>query len=96
MAAVNQFTFGDITFDLTVAPAGVNHGYTKANRDGLADDILIKVRNLATKTNLDAKLSDMKDGNNFFVFVLQWESIILQMETHFKTYYMESPFLVFQ
>ena len=107
MAAITTFNFGDITFDLTVAPAGVNHGYTKANRDGLADDILIKVRNLATKTNLDAKLtkglqvatynpSDMKDGNNFFVFVLQWESIILQMETRLKTYYMESPFLVFQ
>ncbi len=97
------FAIGDVTFDAVAHPAAVNHGCTKAQRDALADDQLVKVCDLAVKTNLDAELtkglqvtahdpSDLKDSNNFFNFVSQWETVILQMETHFKTHCMESPF----
>ena len=100
------FTFGDLTFDTTATPAAIVHGYSKAQRDALTDDHLIKVRDLAVKSNLDSKLTkglqvttynpaDMKDSNNFFNFVSQWETVILQMETHFKTHHMETPFTLF-
>ena len=99
-----SFTIGDVTFDTAIAPpVAINHGHTAAMRAALADDTLIKVRDLATKTNLPAKLtkglqvttynpSDLKDPNNFFNFVSQWEAVILNMETHLKTYFMETPF----
>ena len=95
-----------MTFDATAAPAAINHGCTKAQRDALTDDQLIKVRDLAVKCSLAAKLTkglqvstcnpaDLKDPNNFFNFVSQWESVILNFETHFKTFCMESPFTLF-
>ena len=37
----------------------------------------------------------MKDSNNFFNFVSQWETVILAIETHLKTYYMETPFTLY-
>ncbi len=100
------FNIKGVDFDTTAAPGAIVHGYDAAARAALAGDTLIKVRNLASKTNLDAKLTkglqvstfnpaDMKDTTNFFNFVSQWEAVILQMETHFKTYYMESPFTLF-
>ncbi len=101
------FGIGGVTFDTGATPAPVNHGYTKAQRDALTDDTLIKVHDLATKSNLDAKLTkglqvttfnptDLKDSSNFFNFVSQWEAVILQIETHLKTYFMESPFTLAQ
>ena len=100
------FTVNGVEFDTAAAPSGISHGYTKAQRDALADETLIKVRNQVIKTNLSAKLTkglqvttynpaDMKDSNNFFNFVSQWETVILAIETHLKTYYMESPFTLY-
>ena len=101
-------TIGDVTFDIT-APVNtpITAGYDKATRDSLTDDILIKVRSAATKSNLIAKLtkglqvstykpSDIKDPNNFFNFVSQWEAVILSMETHLNTYYMLTPFKLYR
>ena len=101
-------TIGDVTFDIT-APVNtpITAGYDKATRDSLTDDILIKVRTAATKSNLIAKLtkglqvstykpSDIKDPNNFFNFVSQWEAVILSMETHLNTYYMMTPFKLYR
>eukprot|EP00977_Amphora_coffeiformis_P020160 scaffold7957_cov76-Amphora_coffeaeformis.AAC.1 len=79
------FTIGDVTYDTTSTPTVVVSGYGKAERDTLADDTLIKVFNLATKTNQVAKITkglqvstynpdDMKNKNNFFNFVSLWES----------------------
>ena len=96
-------TIRGVTFDTAATPAAIDHGYTLASRQALTGDTLIKVRNLAVKTNLDGKLtkglqvstfnpSDLKDPNNFFNFVTTWEATILNMETHFKTYFMESCF----
>ena len=90
------FNVGDLTLDTAAAPPPIIHGHNKAARDALTGETLIKVRTLAAKTNLTAKLtkglqvtahdpSDLKDSNNFFNFVSQWEAVILQMETHFKT-----------
>ena len=100
------FTINGVAFDTTARPGAIVHGYDAAARAALTGDTLIKVRNLASKSNLDAKLTkglqvstfnpaDMKDSTNFFNFVSQWEAVILQMETHLKTYYMESPFTLF-
>ena len=99
-------TIGNLTFDTTrVVAAPVVHGYDRASRAALADDTLIKVRDLATRSNLDGKLtkglqvtsynpSDLKDSNNFFNFVSTWEGVILSIETHLKTYFMETPFTI--
>ena len=49
-----------VTYDIRRygrAPAAINHGHTRASRDALADDTLIKVHDLATRSNLPAKLS---------------------------------------
>ena len=98
------FNVGPLAIDLTLAaPGHINHGYTHAQRAALTDDVLIKVRDLATKSNLVDKMTkglqvstydptDMKEKSNFFNFVSQWQSILLMMETHYKTYDMESPF----
>ena len=98
---------GDVVFDLSKTVAVVvNHGYDKAQRAALTDDILIKVRDAAVKCNLDAKITkglqvttynpeDLKNPSNFFNFVSSWEAIMLQIETHFKTFYMGSPFTLF-
>ena len=96
-------TINGVIFDTAAAPADIVHGYDAAARAALADDTLIKVRNLATKSNLPAKLtkglqvttydpSSLKDPNNFFNFVSSWEATLLDIETHLKTYYMETPF----
>ena len=101
------FTHGDFTFNLGAAPAAINHGYTKAQRDALTDDTLLKVRDAAIKSGLPAKLTkglqvssynpaDLKDPNNFFNFVSTWQSTILLMETHMKTYYMDKVFNYFE
>ena len=101
------FTIGDVEFDTTATPTAIVSGYTKAQRAALNGDTLIKVRNLATKTNLVAPLtkglqvstykpSDMKDPNNFFNFVSQWETVILTMESHFSTFYLGSCFTLFR
>ena len=81
------FTVGDVQFDTTATPPAIVHGYNKTTRDALTDDTLIKVRTLVIKSNLSSKLtkglqvttyspSDLKDPNNFFNFVSQWESVI--------------------
>ena len=96
-------TINGVTFDTTATPAAIVSGYDRTARAGLSDETLIKVRNIATKTNLPAKLSkglqvssynpsDIKDPNNFFNFVSAWEATILDIETHLKTFCMESPF----
>ena len=100
-----MFTVNGVEFDMAAAPVGINHGYTKAQRDALTDDTLIKVCDQAIKMNFLVKLTkclqvttynpaDMKDSNNFFNFVSQWETIILAIKTHLKTYYMETPFIL--
>eukprot|EP00977_Amphora_coffeiformis_P013960 scaffold3820_cov179-Amphora_coffeaeformis.AAC.1 len=100
------FTIGDVTFDTTSTPTVVVSGYGKAEQDTLADDTLIKVRNLAMKTNLVAKITkglqvstynpdDMKNKNNFFNFVSSWESNVLSIKSHLKTFYMEMPFTLY-
>ena len=38
----------------------------------------------------------MKDKNNFFVFVSQWESVIIQMDTHIRAFYMQSAFNIYR
>eukprot|EP00977_Amphora_coffeiformis_P004021 scaffold803_cov127-Amphora_coffeaeformis.AAC.1 len=83
------FTIGDVTFDTTSTPT-----------------VVVSVRNLATKTNLVAKIAkglqvstynpdDMKNKNNFFNFVSLWESNVLSIESHLKTFYMETPFTLY-
>ena len=107
-APVTTTTIGDVTFDITtVVNTPIIAGYDKAARDALADDTLNKVRKAATKSNLVAKLtkglqvstykpSDIKDPNNFFNFVSQWEAVILSMETHLNTFYMMTPFTLYR
>lgn len=83
----NHFVHGDITFDLGLQnPPAINHGYTKVQGDVLDDDTLIKMGDAASKlldklTNglqvLSYNPDDMKEKNNFFVFVSQWESVLL-------------------
>ena len=107
-APVTTTPIGDVTFHITtVVTDPIIAGYDKATRDALTDDTLIKVRRAATKTNLIAKLteglqvstykpSDIKDPNNFFNFVSQWEAVILLMDTHLNTYYMMTPFTLYR
>ena len=101
------FTLNNVNFDTTRARATINHGYTKAQRTALTGDALIKVHDLAVKTNFVAKLTkglqvttydpaDLKNPNNFFNFASQWESILLSIESHLKTYSMTSPFSLFR
>ena len=102
----NRTTIGDVTFDLTANPTVLIAGYTKAQRDALTDDMLIKVRNLATKSNLPAKITkglqvttynpdDLKNKNNFFHFVSSWEGNVLSIESHLNTFYLKSPFVLY-
>jgi hypothetical protein len=102
-----KFTLGGIVFDTAAKPLPVVHGYSKSQRDNLTDDSLIKVYEHAVKSNLSDKLtkglqvttfnpSDMKDKNNFFVFVAQWQTVVLMMESHLSTYYMQSAFQLFK
>lgn len=91
-------------FDLTRnTRSTINHGYTKATRAALTGESLIKVHNLATTTNFVAKLtkglqvstfdpSDLKNPNNFFNFASQWETTILSIEQHLRTYAMTPAF----
>ena len=99
------FTFNGVVFDTSANPAAIVHGYDRAARTALTGDTLIKVRDSAVKTNLSLKLTkglqvttydpkDLKDPSNFFNFVSSWEAILLSMETHFKTYFMDSVFNV--
>eukprot|EP00977_Amphora_coffeiformis_P022111 scaffold10487_cov92-Amphora_coffeaeformis.AAC.1 len=37
----------------------------------------------------------MKNKNNFFNFVSSWESNFLSIESHLKTFYMETPFTLY-
>ena len=95
---------GVLQVDTTIArPADPVSGYTKAQRDALTNETLIKVRKEATKCNLVTKISkglqvssynpaDMKDPNNFFNFVSHWESVILSIKNHLDTFYMGSAF----
>ena len=61
--------------------------FNEAARTALTGDGLRKVRDAATTSNLDDKITktlqassfnptDMKDPNNFFNFVNQWQSIL--------------------
>lgn len=100
-------TIGEVEFDLTSTPTPVSTGYSKLQRDALKDDMLIKVRNLAVKSNLPAKLtkglqvttydpSDMQNKNNFFNFVSSWEGNVLSIETHLSTFYLASAFTLYR
>ena len=91
-----------IEFDTSKSDAVIVSGCDVNARKNLAGDTLIKVRHLAAKTNLPSKLakglqvttckpSDLKDMNNFFNFVSQWETAIILIETHHNTYFMKSP-----
>ena len=106
-AAAAQFALGDVTFDLAAAPTITAQGYTKAQRDALADDTLIKVYDYAVKSNLPARMtkqlqvtsynpSDLLSEGNFFNFVGTWESYTLRMDTHLRTYYMDSAFRIYR
>ena len=96
----------NVEFDTDAAPAAVSHGGNKAQRDALADDALVKVRDQVVKSNPDAKLTkglqvsacvtvDTKNPNNFFNFISDWESVALDFETHFRTFCVETPFALF-
>eukprot|EP00977_Amphora_coffeiformis_P009381 scaffold2165_cov73-Amphora_coffeaeformis.AAC.1 len=37
----------------------------------------------------------MKNKNNFFNCVSSWESNVLSIESHLKTFYMETPFTLY-
>eukprot|EP00977_Amphora_coffeiformis_P014815 scaffold4225_cov183-Amphora_coffeaeformis.AAC.1 len=37
----------------------------------------------------------MKNKNNFFNFVSSWESNVLSIESHLKTFYIETPFTLY-
>lgn len=100
-------TVGEVEFDLTAQPTTVSTGYSKKQREDLKDDMLIKVRNLAVKSNLPAKLtkglqvttydpSDMQNKNNFFNFVSSWEGNVLSIETHLSTFYLASAFTLYR
>eukprot|EP00977_Amphora_coffeiformis_P011241 scaffold2705_cov152-Amphora_coffeaeformis.AAC.2 len=38
---------------------------------------------------------DRKNKNNFFNFVSSWEGNVLSIESHFKTFYMETLFTLY-
>lgn len=103
MPIINGLNFDDTR--LGNARQTINHGHTEASRQALADDTLIKVHDLATRSNLPAKLTkglqvttydptDMKNPNNFFNFASTWEATILSIEQQFDTYFMSGPFVL--
>ncbi|MCA1807606.1 MAG: hypothetical protein LC687_07145, partial [Actinobacteria bacterium] len=88
-----------IDFDLSLTPTAITSGYSKTQRDNLTDDMLIKVRNMAVKSNLPAKITkglqvttynpdDMKNKNNFFNFVSSWEGNVLSIEQQIATFHL--------
>lgn len=103
---VNIDGVGTLTLNTHQAPKGpVTTAFDATSRAALADDNLRKVREAATKSNLTAKLTktlqvstfdpaDMKDSNNFFNFVNQWQTIVLLMTQHLTAYFMTSPFIL--
>ena len=103
MPVINGLNFDDTR--LGNARQVINHGHTEASRQALADDTLIKVHDLATRSNLPAKLTkglqvttcdptDMKNPNNFFNFASTWEATVLSIEQQFETYFMSGPFVL--
>ena len=92
-----------IAFDTTTVNGTITTAYDKAARDALAGDTLVKVRAMATKSNLPDKLtkslqvssfdpSEMKNSSNFFNFVGQWQTYVGLMENHLQAFHMTSPF----
>ena len=92
-----------IQFDTGAVQGAITTAHDEASRTALAGDTLIKVCDSATKSNLPDKLtkqlqvttfdpSELKNTNNFFNFVGQWQSYIQLMETHMTAFYMKSPF----
>ena len=92
-----------IEFDTAIEQDPVTTAYDEATRTALTGDTLIKVRDLAIKSNLPDKLtkqlqvttfdpSELKNSNNFFNFVGQWQTYVQLMETHFTAFYIKSPF----
>ena len=97
-----------ISFDPTTTIATpIVHGYDKAQRDALTPDSFVKVYDAAVKSNLPDKLTkglqvtsfhptEMKDKDNFFVFVSNWQTTVLSIESHLRTFYMETAFVHIQ
>ena len=94
-----------IAFDMTTVNANITTAYDKAARDALTGDTLVKVRAMATKSNLPDKLtkslqvssfdpSEMKNSSNFFNFVGQWQTYVGLMENHLEAFHMTSPFFL--
>ena len=93
-----------ITLDNHQAPkAAITTAFDETARANLTDDALRKVRDAATKSNLDDKITkslqvssfnptDMKDPNNFFNFVNQWQAILGLMKEHLQAFFMDSVF----
>ena len=102
----NRFIINGVTFDTAATPVNIASGYSHTQRSSLTDDMLIKVCNLAVKCNLPAKITkglqvstydpaDLKNKNNFFNFVSSWEGNVLSIESHLKTFCMESSFTLY-
>ena len=88
-----------IEFNTAVEQAPVTTTYNEATRTALTGDTLVKVHDLAIKSNLPDKLtkqlqvttfdpSKLKNSNNFF----NLQTYIQLMETHFTAFYIKSPF----
>jgi hypothetical protein len=80
-------------------------GYDRTIRAGLVADTYIKVYDAAVKPKLAQKLtkglqvtsfdpSDLKNTDNFFVFVSNWQNTTIMIESHLKTFFMDTVFNV--
>jgi hypothetical protein len=95
-----------VTFDLTITGSNVvATGYDRTICAGLVADTYIKVYDAAVKPKLAQKLTkglqvtsfdpaDLKNTDNFFVFVSNWQNTTIMIESHLKTFYMNSVFNV--
>lgn len=94
-----------ITVDVAHVAAPIQTGFDAAERDALADDTLVKVRDKATKSNLPVKFAlslqvssfdpkHLGDKGNFFSYVTDWQTSLSLIREHLRAFYMETPFLI--
>ena len=96
----------DLTFDFSQAsPKAAHGGYTRADRDALANEGLVKFREhfvkRITKTPISSNLSvsshkptEMTDKNNFFNAISQFSTFLLRFQAWAKTHYAVNVFTI--
>ena len=96
-------TTSGVALNFSTAVAGSGGGYTRAQRQGLADEALIKVKESAVRKILVNVISTINvvdsyepskigEKNNFFNFIGGWQNNVNSLRQHAMSYHMHPVF----